>query len=126
MESFGNIVDQYLVVPLQIAIPVEHLIHRLLLQAGLDLGEEPDQLLEFHHALLFMSVILPIVVLRAVDVVIVAHTIDLQGLQEDLKVRKTIVSRPVHHVSESNAACLEVMQAHNQLVEVLMQVLEVL
>lgn len=112
--------------PLQIAIPVEHLIHGLLLQAGLDLGEEPDQLLEFHHALLFMGVILPIVVFRPVDVVVVPHTVDLQGLQEDLEVREAIVTRPVHHVSESNAACLEVMQAHNELVQVLMQVLEIL
>ena len=112
--------------PLKIGIPVEHLIHGLLLQAALDLGEEPDQLLEFHHALLFMSVILPIVVLRPVDVIVVAHTVDLQGLQEDLKVREAVVTRPVHHVPESNASSLEVMQAHYELVEVLMQVLEIL
>ena len=126
MESFGNKVDQYLVVPLQVAIPVEHLIHGLLLQTALDLGEEPDQLLELHHALLFMGVILPIVVLRPVDVVVMPHTIDLQGLQEDLEVREAVVTRPVHHVSESNASSLEVMQAHNELVQVLMQVLEIL
>lgn len=113
MESFGNIVDQYLVVPLQIAIPVEYLIYGLVLHAALDLGEEPDQLLELHHALLLMSVILPIVVFRAVDVVVVAHTVDLQGLQEDLEVREAIVTRSVHHFSESNASSLEVMQADN-------------
>lgn len=99
--------------PLQIAIPVEYLIYGLVLHAALDLGEEPDQLLELHHALLFMGVILPIVVLRPVDVVVVPHTVDLQGLQEDLEVREAVVTRPVHHVSESNASSLEVMQAYN-------------
>ena len=54
------------------------------------------------------------------------HTVDLQGLQEDLEVREAVVTRPVHHVSESNASSLEVMQAHNELVQVLMQVLEIL
>jgi len=56
----------------------------------------------------------------------VAHTVDLQGLQEDLKVRESVVSGLIHHVPESNASSLEVMQAHNKLVEVLMQVLEIL
>ena len=73
-----------------------------------------------------MSLILPIVVLRAVNVIVVAHTVDLQGFQEGLKVREAIVSRPVHHVLERNAASLEVGEAHDKLVQVLMKVLKVL
>jgi uncharacterized membrane protein len=126
LESFGNKVYQYLVVPFQSAIPVEHQIIRLLLKAPLDLKEEPNQLLELHYALMFVSLIMPIVVLLAVNVIVMAHTVDLQGFQEGLKVRKAIVSRSVHHVLERNAAGLEVAEAHNKLVQVLMKVLEVL
>jgi len=56
----------------------------------------------------------------------VAHTVDLQGFQEGLKVREAVVSRPVDHVLERNAASLEVGEAHDKLVQVLVKVLEVL
>ena len=58
-------------------------------------------------------------------VIIVADAIGLEVLQEDLEFFKAIASCTTHYISQGNSPCLEIVQAHDQLIQMFMKFLKI-